>query len=365
VGAFLDGRYRIVRFIAAGGMGEVYEAVDEALGAEIALKTIRPEVVARETVMERFHREILLARRVTIPTCVGSSTSAATPFPAAFPWPSSPWSCFRERRCASTCANAEPERPGSAALAAQMGAGLAAAHDAGVVHRDFKPANVMLVPGRGSGHPLRVVITDFGLAWAGDIDTSITRTDHIVGTAAYVAPEQVEGREVTAQSDIYAFGVVLYEMVTGRLPFEGDSPLSTVLKRFHDAPASRETTPRPWIGPGRPRSCAASSAIPTTALPPRTTWWRRSGARPSRSCRGPARASGLVGEGWRRPGRRGLAAAGTTYLWTHRPRLRPQRSRRCRWPQHRAARSRFSGSRTSRPTGAGLALHRPLGDVHG
>ena len=135
-------------------------------------------------------------------------------------------------------------------LVTQMAAALAAAHEAGVVHRDFKAANVMLVPSRSPGAPPRVVVTDFGLAWAGDSSTSITRSDHIVGTPAYVAPEQAEGGEVTAASDIYAFGVVLYEMMTGRLPFEGDSPLSTVLKRFREDPVSRAITCPRFTGRG-------------------------------------------------------------------------------------------------------------------
>ena len=119
-----------------------------------------------------------------------------------------------------------------------MAAALAAAHDAGVVHRDFKAANVMLVPARASGSPARAVVTDFGLAWAGDTSRTLSHSDHLVGTPAYVAPEQAMGGEVTAATDIYAFGVVLYEMVTGRLPFEGDSPISIVLKRFQDEPVS-------------------------------------------------------------------------------------------------------------------------------
>ena len=117
-----------------------------------------------------------------------------------------------------------------------MAAALAAAHEAGVVHRDFKSANVMLVPARPPAAS-RVVVTDFGLACdrRGDgpgVRHHCTETEAIVGTPAYMAPEQVEGGEVTAAAtDIYALGVVLYEMVTGELPFEGDSPLSMALKR--------------------------------------------------------------------------------------------------------------------------------------
>jgi tetratricopeptide (TPR) repeat protein len=249
-GTELDGRYRIVRFIAAGGMGEVYEATDLALGAEVALKTIRPEVAARETVMERFRREILLARRVTHPNVcrifdLGHHSLEDGGGITFLTMELLRGDTLRNRLREKGPLRVEEGLP----VAAQMAAALDAAHAAGVVHRDLKAANVMLVP-QPEGGPPRVVVTDFGLAWARDVDTSITRTDHIVGTAAYVAPEQAEGGEVTAAADIYAFGVVLYEMVTGRLPFEGDSPLSTVLKRFREEPVSpRDHVPglhRPW-----------------------------------------------------------------------------------------------------------------------
>ena len=249
-GAVLDGRYRIVRFIAAGGMGEVYEAEDRMLGTQVALKTIRPELVARTQMLERFRREILLARRVTHRNVCRIFDLGHHPADE-----SGPGLTFltmellrgetlraRLLRGAMSAAEALP-------LATQMGAALAAAHDAGVVHRDFKSANVMLVPPGSNDPEPRVVVTDFGLAWAaGDDLDSITHPDHLIGTPAYVAPEQVEGHEVTAAADIYAFGVVLYEMVTGRLPFEGHSPLSTVLKRFREEPASPKDH-APGLGP--------------------------------------------------------------------------------------------------------------------
>src|SRR5262249_43556276 len=124
-------------------------------------------------------------------------------------------------------------------LVPQIAAAPGAAHEVGAAHRDFKSSTVMLAPPRSPGTPPRVAVTDFGLAWSGgDHLASITRPDDLVGTPAYVAPEQVEGREVTASADIYAFGVVLYEVVTGHLPFEGDSPLSTAFNRFREAPVS-------------------------------------------------------------------------------------------------------------------------------
>ena len=249
-GAVLDGRYRIVRFIAAGGMGEVYEAEDRMLGTHVALKTIRPGLVARTQMLERFRREILLARRVTHRNVCRIFDLGHHPADEAGPGVTFlTMELLRGETLRARLARGSMSAAEALPLAAQMAAALAAAHDAGVVHRDFKSANVMLVPPGSTDPQPRVVVTDFGLAWAaGDDLDSITHPDHLIGTPAYVAPEQVEGHEVTAAADIYAFGVVLYEMVTGRLPFEGNSPLSTVLKRFREEPASPKHH-APGLGP--------------------------------------------------------------------------------------------------------------------
>src|SRR5262249_27645040 len=124
-------------------------------------------------------------------------------------------------------------------LIRQMASALDAAHRAGVVHRDFKSANVMLVPSGTEG--VRAVITDFGLARTFGVDeerSALTESGGFVGTSAYMAPEQVEGRNVAAAADIYAFGIVIYEMVTGRRPFSGDSVLATALLRLKEARVS-------------------------------------------------------------------------------------------------------------------------------
>ena len=239
-GTTLAGRYRLARFIAAGGMGEVYEAEDLVLGATVALKTIGPDVAGHDQAMERFRRETLLARRVTHPNVcrifdLGHHSSAALgPDVTFLTMEMLSGETLRQRLLARGPLGVAEALP----VIAQMAAGLTAAHRAGVIHRDFKSANVMLVPSPSGGEP-RVVVTDFGLASAtADNLDSITDSWQIVGTPAYVAPEQIEGQEVTAAADIYAFGVVLYEMVTGRLPFTGDSPAATVLKRFREQPKS-------------------------------------------------------------------------------------------------------------------------------
>src|SRR5262245_45953897 len=127
----------------------------------------------------------------------------------------------------------------------QLASALAAAHRVGVVHGDFKSANVMLVPGDGDGD-VRAVITDFGLARAsaGSLSDDVTVTRRIVGTPAYMAPEQIEGKPVTAAADVYALGVVLFEMVTGRRPFVAEDSLAAAVKRLTEpAPSPRDYAP--------------------------------------------------------------------------------------------------------------------------
>jgi Tol biopolymer transport system component len=127
-------------------------------------------------------------------------------------------------------------------LVSQMAAALSAAHQAGVIHRDFKSNNVMLVEPKSDTQAIRAVITDFGLARSSARDESfaqsVSTTGEIVGTPAYMAPEQVEGQPATAAADIYALGVVLYEMITGHLPFVSDTPFATALKRLREVPSS-------------------------------------------------------------------------------------------------------------------------------
>jgi serine/threonine protein kinase len=237
-GTTLVGRYRLIRFIAAGGMGEVHEAEDLVLGTRVAVKTIRAAVAGNCEAMERFRREALLARRVTHPNVcrtfdAGHDASAGDCAGVTFlTMELLRGETLRQRLRRRGAFRVEEALP----IVEQMAAGLTAAHRAGVIHRDFKSANVMLVPAASADEP-RVVVTDFGVARAigGGFD-SMTDVPQIVGTPAYVAPEQVEDRDVTAAADIYAFGVVLYEMMTERLPFTGNSPAATLLKRFRERP---------------------------------------------------------------------------------------------------------------------------------
>jgi eukaryotic-like serine/threonine-protein kinase len=242
VGDVVAARFRILRFLARGGMGEVYEAEDLELHERVALKSIRSELLHDEKSLERFKREVHLARQVTHPNVCriyelfwhsrnqdGPLSQGAVVFVAMEMLQGETLTEFLKRDSRLSMAEALP-------IALQMAAGLGAAHAAGIVHRDFKPGNVHLVP-RAQG--VRVVITDFGLALRSSHDlasVSVTGTGEVLGTPAYMSPEQVEGKELTPASDIYSLGLVLYQMITGTRPFQGSTPLSVAVSRLREDP---------------------------------------------------------------------------------------------------------------------------------
>jgi len=240
-GDALADRYRIVRFISRGGMGEVYEAEDRELRTRVALKTIRPEIAADPSMMERFRREIHLAHRITHPNVcrvydIGFHRESGKS-PVAF---LTMELLDGETLAARVAHGGRLKTDEALPIVAQMAAALDAAHAAGIVHRDFKSGNVVLVE---SDQGPRAVVTDFGLARAAagtDAFTgaSMTGTGGVAGTQLYMAPEQVEGAEVTGAADVYALGVVMYEMVTAKWPFVGDSAISTAVKRLKQPPPS-------------------------------------------------------------------------------------------------------------------------------
>jgi tetratricopeptide (TPR) repeat protein len=239
-GQLLAGRYRIEGFLGQGAMGEVYEAEDLELGGRIAVKILSRGIAGDERVLRRFKQEIQLARRVTHPNvCRIYDLVYHTEPPGAEAQAFLTMELLRGRtledrlaqRGRMTVAEALP-------LVRQIAAALGAAHAAGVVHRDLKSANVFL---EDSPAGTRAVVNDFGLAWgfgqAGSSPT-LTADGELVGSPAYMAPEQVRGETATPATDVYALGVVLYEMVTGELPFVGKSAFYTALKKLQELPPS-------------------------------------------------------------------------------------------------------------------------------
>ena len=215
-GDVVDGRFVVEKFVGRGGMGEVYAAQDETLRVRVALKILHPDLAEEEAYLSRFKREIGLAREITHP-------NVARVFDIGREWEHGGRRLFYfamellegETLAARIGRKGKLDTTEALGIARQLAKGLGAAHAARVVHRDFKPSNVML-----AGE--RVVITDFGLAVPVREGEDRSTTSLRLGTPGYVAPEQWAGKSVTAASDIYALGIVLHEMVTGRHPSERD-----------------------------------------------------------------------------------------------------------------------------------------------
>jgi serine/threonine protein kinase len=216
-------RYRIVAPLGKGGMGEVYRAEDLRLGQPVALKFLPASLLRSEDALERFHREVRLARQVSHPNVcrvfdVGEADGQTF---LSMEYVDGEDLASLMRRIGRL--------PGDKALdiARQLCAGLAAAHEHGIVHRDLKPANIML-DGRG-----RVRITDFGLA---AVSLEPGSDDAHAGTPAYMSPEQLSGGEITPQSDLYSVGLVLYEIFTGKRPFDAKTFDEMLQRREKSAP---------------------------------------------------------------------------------------------------------------------------------
>lgn len=228
-------RYELNHLIARGGMAEVYRAHDRLLDRPVALKVLFPELSIDRSFVERFRREAQAAANLSHHNIV-----------PVFDWGEDTGTYFivmefiDGRPLSSILKSAGPlsaER--TADIGSHVAAALGYAHKHGVVHRDVKPGNVLITD---DGH---VKVTDFGIARAMNTEESLTQTGAVMGTATYFSPEQAEGLSVDARSDIYSLGVVLFEMVTGRPPFLGDSPVAVASKHVRDnPPAPRELNPQ-------------------------------------------------------------------------------------------------------------------------
>ena len=238
-GKLLAGRFELIEELGAGGMGVVYRAFDTKVGEEIALKLLHPEIARDGRTVERFRNEIKLARKVTHKNVCRTHElheEGTTLFITMEYVPGHDLKSLIKGSGALPIGQA-------ISVAKQVCEGLAQAHDLGVIHRDLKPQNIM-VDGEGNAK-----IMDFGIARSLRAP-GLTNEGTLVGTPDYMSPEQVEGREADQRSDIYAVGVILFEMATGRMPFSGDSPLSVAYKHKNELPAAprslNEKVPEPF-----------------------------------------------------------------------------------------------------------------------
>jgi tetratricopeptide (TPR) repeat protein/TolB-like protein len=238
-GDVIAGRYEVQALLGQGGMGAVFRVHDRELDEEIALKVLHPALSLDGRALERFRREVKLARRVTHP-------NVARTFDLGFDRVRFLTMELVAGEAVSALVRDGARPPLSEALRIAEGVsrGLSAAHAAGVVHRDLKPDNVM----RGPGANGRVVITDFGIARLAvrpEADEALRRTgDQIVGTPAYMAPEQITAQAVDGRTDVYSLGAMCFELLTGRLPFVRDSAMASAAARLmEDAPDVRTLAP--------------------------------------------------------------------------------------------------------------------------
>ena len=228
----LGDRYEIHQRLARGGMAQVYLARDRSLDRPVAVKELVPEFATDPSFVERFRREAQAAANLSHPNIVGVydwGTQDGTYF-IVMEYVDGPSLSQVIRRDGPL----HPRR--AAELAGEVAAALGFAHSRGVVHRDVKPGNVLLTATGQSK------VTDFGIARAlSSPDDDLTQAGSVMGTATYFSPEQAQGLPVDPRSDLYSLGVVLYEMVTGRPPFSGDTPLAIAYKHVQDQPAPPST----------------------------------------------------------------------------------------------------------------------------
>ena len=225
VGQSYGGRYKLISRIAIGGMGEVWQAKDEVILRDVAIKILKPEYLSDPNFLERFRTEARHAARVNhdcIDNVFDYGEDSGSAFLVMELVPGDSLAKILER---------DKSLPTDRVLdiVAQTARALFAAHEEGMVHRDVKPGNLLITP---EGH---VKITDFGIARVAD-QVSLTATGQVMGTVQYLAPEQATGKPASPSTDIYSLGIVAYEALAGKRPFTGDSQMAIAMAQINDAP---------------------------------------------------------------------------------------------------------------------------------
>jgi len=236
IDTLLDGRYRVIRKLGTGGMANVYLAEDQELGRRVAIKLLDERHAQDEQFVERFRREAESAAGLSHPNVVSiyDRGEAEGTYYIAME--------YLEGKTLKELLVSRGPTPVRVAIdyTRQILSALEFAHRAGIVHRDIKPHNVVVAPDG------RLKVTDFGIARSGS--SQMTEAGSIIGTAQYLSPEQAQGRPVNPSSDLYSVGIVLYEMLTGTVPFTGETALEIAMKHLNTVPAPPSTKRPPGIG---------------------------------------------------------------------------------------------------------------------
>ena len=225
IGQIIKERYEIVEILGEGGMAFVYKARDKQLQRDVAIKTLKPNYVNQEKFVDRFRREAQTAANLNHPNIV-----------QIFDWgievePYFVMEYIEGNTLTSIISgNRTVGLNDILYIGSQVANGLKEAHKRGLVHRDIKPGNIMITPDG------KVKVTDFGIVSLQNEESDITKTGAVLGTASYISPEQAQGKPVSFESDLYSLGTVLYELIAGKPPFTGDSPIATATKHLTDKP---------------------------------------------------------------------------------------------------------------------------------
>src|SRR6266550_2178904 len=238
IGHVLDGKYRLEERLGVGGMGTVYRARHVLIDRAVAVKVLNPRFVEDEAARIRFHREARAAGRLQ-----HSNAVAVTDFGSSGGYVYIVMELLEGRTLREILAKAAPlETARAVSIMLQSSAAVAAAHEAGIIHRDLKPANIFIT--QNADVPAVVKVLDFGIAKLAadsldeDEPKNLTQVGAMIGTPRYMSPEQCNGAELTPAADVYSLGVILYEMLTGVVPFSGSTPLAIAMKHTSEIPRS-------------------------------------------------------------------------------------------------------------------------------